>query len=116
MINIEGFDPNLRKVDKKRRKNIDIYYIGCITMEDSDYVKINTVNPFYLIINKVDCSIEESSRNKYLVFATADKNKEILEKHTKVWVGIKYHIKTINGGKCSGSVEYGKDYMNMKFS
>ena len=28
MINIEVFDPNLLKIDKKLYKNIDIYYFG----------------------------------------------------------------------------------------
>ena len=45
MINIANFDPNLLKIDKKSYKNIDIYYIGYITMKDSDYVKIKSVNP-----------------------------------------------------------------------
>ena len=54
MINIKNFDPNLLKIDKKSYKNIDIYYIGYITMKDSDYVKINSVNPLYLIIDQVD--------------------------------------------------------------
>ena len=49
-------------------------------MKDSDYVKINSVNPFYLIIDEVDGSIEEKNGNKYLVFASRDKNKEALEK------------------------------------
>ena len=31
MINIKNFNPNLLKVDKTSYKNIDIYYIGCIT-------------------------------------------------------------------------------------
>ena len=53
MINITNFDPNLLKIDKNSYKNIDIYYIGYITMKDSDYVKINSVNPLYLIINEV---------------------------------------------------------------
>ena len=54
MINITNFDPKLLKIDKKSYKNIDIYYIGYITVKDSDYVKINSVNPLYLIINEVD--------------------------------------------------------------
>ena len=45
MINITNFDPNLLKIDKKSYKNIDTYYIGYITMKDSDYVKIKSVNP-----------------------------------------------------------------------
>ena len=43
MINIKDFDPNLLKIDKKSYKNIDIYYIGYVTMKDSDYVKIKSV-------------------------------------------------------------------------
>ena len=61
MINIKNFDPNLLKIDKKSYKNIDIYYIGYITMKDSDYVKINSVNPLYLIIGEVDGYFEEIS-------------------------------------------------------
>ena len=45
IINIEDFDPNLLKIDKKSYKNINIYYTGFITMKNSDYVKIKSVNP-----------------------------------------------------------------------
>ena len=62
VINIEDFDPNLLKIDKKLYKNIDIYYIGYITMKDSDYVKINSVNPLYLIIDKVDGHFEKKRK------------------------------------------------------
>ena len=40
-------------------KGIDIYYIGYMTMKDSDYVNINSVNPLYLVVNKPDVYIEE---------------------------------------------------------
>ena len=43
MTNIKDFDSNLLKIDKKLYKNIDIYYFGCITLEDSDYVKYNRI-------------------------------------------------------------------------
>ena len=43
MINIKNFHSNLLKIDKKSYKDIDIYYIGYITVKDSDYVKINIV-------------------------------------------------------------------------
>ena len=59
IINIKDFDSNLLKIDRKSYKNIDIYYTGYITMKDSDYVRINSVNPLYLIIDKVDGFIEE---------------------------------------------------------
>ena len=99
MINIKNFDPNLLKIDKKSYKNIDIYYIGYITVKDSDYVKINSVNPLYLIINEVDGYIKEENGNTYLTLVFTDKNKEVLTKNTELWDGIKNEIKTINGSK-----------------
>ena len=59
MINIKDFYSDLLKIDKRSYKYIDIYYIGYITMKDSDYVKTNSVNPLYLIIDKADGCIEE---------------------------------------------------------
>ena len=79
----------------------------------SDYENINSVNPLYLIIGEVDGYIEENKGNKYLNFASIDKNKKVLEKCTKLWDEIKYHIQTINSGK---SGEYEKDYMKVKFN
>ena len=57
-------------------------------MKDFDYAKINSVNPLYLIIGKADGYIEESNGNKYLIFVSTDKNKEVLTKYTKFWSGI----------------------------
>ena len=59
MINITNFDPKLLKIDKKSYKCIDIYYTEYITMKDSDYAKIKSVNSLYLIINKVDAYFKE---------------------------------------------------------
>ena len=54
IINIKNFDPNNIEIDKKSNKNIFIYYIGHVTIKDSKYVKINSLNPLYLIINNVN--------------------------------------------------------------
>ena len=118
MINIKGFDSNLLKIDKKSYKNIDIYCIGYMIMKDSDYVKLNSANPLYLIIDKVDgcieCnSIEEKNWNKYLTLVLTDKNKELIMKYTEVWDKFKNMIKKINGGK-AGECE--KDFMLIKFN
>ena len=48
MINIKTFDPILLKIDQKSYENLDIYYIGYMTMKDSEYVKINRVKSFVL--------------------------------------------------------------------
>ena len=108
MINIKGFDPNLLKIDQKSYKNIDIYYIGYITVKDSDYV-----NPLYLIISEVDGYIKEKNGSKYLVFDSANENNEVLKKYNELWDGIKNEIETINSGKTS---EYDKDFMKIKFN
>ena len=76
MINITNFDPNLLKIDKKLQKNIDIYYIGYIIMKNSDYVKINGVNPLYLIIDEVDGHFEIKCGNKYLILDSTEKRKK----------------------------------------
>ena len=69
MINIKNFKSNLVKIDKKSYKNIDIYYIGYITIKNiSDYENINSVNPLYLIIGEVVGFIEEKNGNKYFCF------------------------------------------------
>ena len=59
MIHIKDFDSRMLKAEKTSYKNISIYYIGYITMKDSDHVKIISVNTLYIIINKVDGSILE---------------------------------------------------------
>ena len=51
IINIKNFDPNNIKIDEKSYKNILIYNIGYVTIKDSKYVKINSVNPLHLIFN-----------------------------------------------------------------
>ena len=60
MININNFDSDILKIDKKSYKNIDTYYIGYITIKYiSDYENIHCVNPLYFIIGKVEGYIEE---------------------------------------------------------
>ena len=59
MINIKYFPSNLLKIDNKLYKNIYIYYARYITITDTYYVNINSVNSLYLIINETDGYIEE---------------------------------------------------------
>ena len=85
-INIKDFDPNLLSIDKISFKSTDavIYNMKYITMKSLNHVNIDTENPPYFIFNNVDGYIEESNCNKYLVFASTDKNKEVLKKYTKL--------------------------------
>ena len=52
IIELENFDSNLLKIDKKLYKDISIYNIGYITMNKiCDCENIYSVNPLYLCIN-----------------------------------------------------------------
>ena len=66
IIDIKNFDPINIKIDEKPYKNIFIYYIGYVTINDLKYVKLNSVNPLYLIFSKCNGYFEEIYENKYL--------------------------------------------------
>ena len=63
IINIKNFNLNKIKIDEKSYKNILINYIQYVTIKDTKYLKINSVNPFYLIISKVNGYFEEINKN-----------------------------------------------------
>ena len=107
-INLKDFDARLLKVDKKDYNEIDIYYIGYVTVKKiANCNNINSVNPLYLMIDKMIGHFEEKSGNKYLVLNDVDENKEVSKKYEEVWEGVKKEIETINGGE---KIEYGKDF------
>ena len=107
-INLKDFDARLLKVDKKDYNEIDIYYIGYVTVKKIDNCNnINSVNPLYLIIDEMIGHFEEKNDNKHLVLDDVDENKEVSKKYKEVWEGVKKEIETINGGKKN---EYGKNF------
>ena len=112
MVKIKDFNPDLLKIEKKSYKNIDVYYIGLITVKDFDNVKINNVNPLYLIIGKVDGYIKEKNGNKYLTLVSKDKNKKVLQKYRELWDRTKNLIEKIND--IPG--DYEEKYMKIKFN
>ena len=106
-IDLKDFDAKLLKTDKKDYKDIDIYYIGYVTVKKiANCNNINSANPLYLMINEMIGHFEEKNENKYLVLDDVDENKEVLKKYEEVWEGVKKEIETINGGK---KIEYGKN-------
>ena len=112
-INLENFKSKLLKIDKKSYKDIGIYNIGYITIKKIDDCKnIYSVNPLYLLNNHASGYIEEKGMNKYLIFDSADENKELLKKYNDVWNGIKNKIEEVSSGEC----DYEKDYMKIKFN
>ena len=101
IINIKDFHSNLLRIDKKQYKDIDIYYIGYITVKEiGDCENINSVNPLYLIIHSATEYFKEKYDEKYLVLDST-------EKYNEVFSEIKKEIEMINGGK---ELVYEKNY------
>ena len=83
-----------------------------MTIKDSKYVKINSVIPLYLIINKVNGYFEEINGNKYLTLVPTNKSKEKIKKYEKLWSKIKHLIRSIT----KNSDHYDEKYMKVKFN
>ena len=110
IINIKNFDAKLLKIENKSYKDIDIYYIGYITIKKNDDCEnIDSVNP--LCIDHANGYIEEKNWNKYLIFDSTDENKELL-KNTMMF-GMELEIKD---QRLSGECDYEKDNMKIKFN
>ena len=102
-IDLKDFDASLLKIDKKDYKDIDIYYIGYVTVKKiANCNNINSVNPLYLMINEMIGHFEEKNENKYLVLDDVNENKEVLKKNEDV-----FEVETINAAK---KIEFGKDF------
>ena len=78
MIDIRKFHLNLLTIDKKSHRDIDIYYIGYITIKkfsncdcDCVYENIRSVNSVYLIIHSAAGYFKEKNDEKYLIIDTA---------------------------------------------
>ena len=105
IIDSKNFHSNLLKIDKKPFKDIDIYYIGYITIKKiGDCENIHSVNPLYLITYSATGYFKEKNSKKYLIIDSA-------EKHDEVFSGIKKEIETINDGK---ELIYEKDYTEIR--
>ena len=112
MIDIKNVCSDLLKTDKKSHKDVDIYYIGYITIKKfsecenigyitikkfSNYENIHSVNPLYLIIHSATGHFKEKN---YVIIDSTEKCEEVFS-------GIKSKIEMINSGK---EMFYGKNY------
>ena len=104
MIKIKNFDLNNIKLDQKSYENIVIYCIGYVTIKDSKYVKIYTVNPLYLIFNKAN------GRCKYLTLVPINESKEKTLKYEELWIKISDLIRSITKN------DFDKRYVKIKFN
>ena len=127
MINIKNLNQNKVKIDEKSYKNILIYYIGYVTIEDLRHVKINSVNLLCRIIVKlngyfkdyfnqgtkigllINGYFEEINGNKYLTLVSSDGSKDTLKKNEELWTKIKDPIRSKSKKERKGKKKVGKE-------
>ena len=111
-FNLKYFDPNNIKIDKKSYKNILIYYIWYVTIKDSKYVNIDSVNPLYLIFRNMSGYFEENNGNKYLALVATNESKEKTKKYEELWIEIRDLIRSIT----KNLDDYDEKHMKIKFN
>ena len=78
-------------------------------MEDSKYLKINSANPMYLIINKLNGCLEEIDKNKHLTLVPTNESKEII-----FFEELGNKIRDLIGSITKKSADYDEKYMKIK--
>ena len=79
-----------------------------ILMKSIRPLKINSVNPLYLIFSKVNGYFEEINGNNYLTLVPTNESKEEIKKYEELGSKIKDFIMSIN--------DYYEKYMKIKFN
>ena len=82
-----------------------------MTIKDSKYVKINSVNPLYLI-NKVNGYFEQINGNKNLMLVSTNESREKIKRHEELLSKIRDLIKLI----AKNSDDYDETYIKIKFN
>ena len=107
MTNISSFDPNLLVIDHVSFKCDKLIFYEIKYIKD-----LNSSNCLYLVFNNLDAYIEKSGENKYLIFASTNKNEMVLKNYTELWDEIKEQIELITGNKV---IKYDKDFVKIRF-
>ena len=70
------------------------------------YLKIYSVNPFYLIFGKVNGYFEKINGNEYLTLVPTNERKQKIKKYEELWIKIKDLIGPItkNSGEYDESI------------
>ena len=92
IVNIEDFDPSLLEINKLSFKGVfslNISYIKYIPTKFSNCLSIdrtdNDEDYLYFFLDDGDGYIKENDGNKYLVFASTEKTKEVLKNCKTLW-------------------------------
>ena len=107
--NIENIDPDNIKIYEKLYKNILIYYIGYVTIKKE--LKMYSINPLYLIFNKVDGYLVKINGNKFLTLVPTNESKEETKTYEELWIKIRDLIRSIT----ENLDDYDEKYIQIKF-
>ena len=66
-----------------------------MTIKDLKYIKVNSVNPLYLIFSEVNGYFEEINKSKYLMLVPTNESQEKIKKIEELWSKIRYLIRSI---------------------
>ena len=76
------------------------------------HLKIYSINPLYLMFNKMNGYFEEINGNKYLTLVPTNESKEKIKKYEELWIKIKDLMRSIT----KKSDDYDQKYMKIKFN
>ena len=79
-------------------------------IKDSKYMKINGLNPLYLIFSKVNGYFKEINKNTYLTLVPTNESNELIRKYEELWSKIRDLIRSIT----KTSDDYDEKYMKIK--
>ena len=57
--------------------------------QNSKCIKLNSVNPLYLMLNITNLYFEEINGNKYLTLVPTNQRKEEIKKYEELWIEIR---------------------------
>ena len=82
MIIFKNLDPNKIKIDEKSYNGILIWRVGWVTIKS--HLEIKSVNPFHLIVNKMNGYIEENNGDKDFTLVPTDESNDTLKKYEEL--------------------------------
>ena len=95
--NKKNLDPNNIKIDEKSYKNLFICYTGYVTIKDSNYVKIDSLNPL--------------TKSKYITPVSTNESKEKNKRYEELRSKTRDLIRSVT----KNSNNYDKNVRKIKF-
>ena len=107
MTNVNDFNPSLLNIDEV------LFESNNVIAYDIKFIKnLNGLNSLNLVFDNLDAYIEKIGENKYMIFASTEKDKMMLKNYAEVSDEIKEPTELISDDKM---IKYGKDFMKIRF-